>query len=427
MTEVRVFRMLTARYAAVISTVVRLLAISCGLIVLTSSAAHAQTFSVVHAFTEPNGVVPAAGVTIKAGVLYGTTACTQYCTGNGTVYQIIPVGSNWYFTPISLLSAGGGFPQARVVFGPDNHLYGSTFVGGPQNFGLLFNLTPRPTICATANCFWVQKLLYAFTGSPDGANPGGGDLVWDPMGNIYGTTVNGGPESFGTVYQVMKAGNDWTELPIYSFTGPNGAYPYAGVILDGNGDVFGTTLEGGLYGYGTVFELTYVNGIGWKETLLYNFQNLSDGQSPYAGMVRDTAGNLYGATSDGGSGGGGTVFQMSPTGNGWTFTLLYSLSGQQGNYCGPRASLSIDNSGSLYGTTMCDGANSLGSVFRLTNTQSGWEYTSLHDFTGGLDGAEPISNVAFDTSGILYGTAATGGNSSCNPPYGCGTVWMIKP
>ncbi|MFZ0707727.1 MAG: choice-of-anchor tandem repeat GloVer-containing protein [Candidatus Korobacteraceae bacterium] len=204
-------------------------------------------------------------------------------------------------------------------------------------------------------------------------------------------------------------------------------YPNAGVILDSNGNLFGTTVEGGLYGFGTVFELIYNINSGWTETVLYNFQNLSDGQWPYAGLVSDSAGNLYGATSDGGAGGGGTLFELSSVGDSWTFTLLYSFSGQQGKYCGPRASLSMDNSGSLYGTTLCDGANNLGNVFKLANIQNGWEYTSLYDFIGGPDGAGPVSNVTFDTNNNLFGTAGTGGNGSCNPPHGCGTVWMIKP
>jgi uncharacterized repeat protein (TIGR03803 family) len=173
--------------------------------------------------------------------------------------------------------------------------------------------------------------------------------------------------------------------------------------------------------------LTYNVNSGWTETVLYNFQNLSDGELPIAGLVRDTAGNLYGATSYGGAGFGGTVFELSPVGDTWTFTLLYSFTGQEGQQCGPEASLTMDESGNMYGTTGCSGANSLGNIFKLTNTQNGWEYTSLYDFTGGPDGSFPLSNVTIDTDGTLYGTASAGGDSSCNPPLGCGTVWMIKP
>jgi hypothetical protein len=249
------------------------------------------------------------------------------------------------------------------------------------------------------------------------------------MGNIYGTTFRGGscnpPYGCGTVFEMTKSGDNWTEMPIHGFTGPDGAYPAGGVVLDGIGNLFGTTQGGGLYNSGTVFELTYTIGMGWTETVLYNFQNKSDGDEPTGGLLRDNAGNLYGTTYDGGSGLGGTVFELSPVGDTWVFTTLYGLSGSF--RCGPVAALTMDGSGNLLGTTICDGSNGRGNVFELTNTQNGWKYTSLYDFTGGSDGALPLSNVTIDTDGTLYGTASQGGSSSCNPPYGCGTVWMIKP
>ena len=421
------FSDLLSRRVAGSLVLVWLVAIIGGPTILAGTAG-AQTFSVIHAFNGVNGAVPSAGVTLRGGVLYGTTLCLPYCGGEGTVYQITPVGSNWYFTPLFFFSGpNGNEPEARVVFGPDNRLYGTTTLGGAQDYGVVFSLTPLTTICKTANCFSVEKVLHQFTGSPDGEGPVNGDLIWDAMGNIYGTTSAGGSSNLGTVFQMTKSGNDWTEAPIYSFTGPDGLGPVGGVILDSNGNLFGTTAEGGLYGDGTVFELTYNINSGWTETVLYSFQKQSDGWFPYASLVKDSAGNLYGTTSDAGPGGGGTVFELSPMGNSWAFTLLYNFTGQQGMQCGQRAALSLDSSGSLYGTTTCDGANNLGNVFKLTNTQNGWEYTSLHDFTGGPDGWGPVSNVTIDTDGTLYGTAAVGGDSSCNPPHGCGTVWMIKP
>lgn len=401
------------------------------LIALLSPASHAQTFSSIHAFSSPSGVTPQAGVSLRAGVLYVTTYETQdfYDYGKGTVYQLSHAGSNWHYTPISLFSAGGFRPEARVVFGPDNLLYGTTLSGGSQGDGIVFNLTPLISICKTANCFWTEKVLYQFQGSPDGDDLCCSDLVWDSIGNIYGTTYRGGscnpPYGCGTVFEMTKFGDNWTEMPIYSFGGPDGENPAGGVILDGSGDLFGTTQRGGSYNAGTVFKLTYTSGVGWTETVLYNFQNLSDGQEPTGGLLMDSAGNLYGTTLDGGSGLGGTVFELSPVGDTWVFTTLYSISGSP--ECGPVAALTMDSSGNLYGTTVCDGGDRAGNVFKLTNTQNGWEYTSLHDFTGGTDGAIPYSNVTIDTDGTLYGTAEGGGNSSCFPPAGCGTVWMIKP
>jgi len=137
--------------------------------------------------------------------------------------------------------------------------------------------------------------------------------------------------------------------------------------------------------------------------------------------VIDTFGNFYGATSDGGSGGGGTIFELMPSGNSYTFKLLYSFSGQQGNNCGPWAPLSMDTSGNLYGTTYCDGMENGGSVFELSNTRNGWIYTSLHDFPAFYgDGLAPVSNVTFDTSGNLYGTTSTNTGNNVH-----GLVWMI--
>ncbi len=402
------------------------------LVAMLSPAAHAQTFSVIHAFNGVDGARPYSGVTIRAGVLYGTTRlCRIFCSESGNVYQINHMGSNWAYSPLFFFSGqNGAAPAARVVFGPDNHLYGTTQYGGFQDGGIVFNLTPPVSICKTANCFFTENVLYQFPvdSGLDGHDPIG-DLIWDPMGNIYGTTGSGGTVDLGTVFKMTKSGSNWTEIPLHIFTGPDGDGPVSGVIFDSNGNLLGTTISGGLYGSGIVFELTYIDGIGWAETVLYSFQNQSDGSYLYAGLVKDSAGNLYGATSQGGNGGGGAVFELSPAGNAWTFNVLYSFFGQPGQYCGPFASLTMDAAGNLYGTTMCDGANSLGNVFKLSNTQNGWKYTSLHDFTGGPDGSYPVSNVTIDADGTLYGTASQGGSvvSECTIYVGCGTVWMIKP
>ncbi len=153
----------------------------------------------------------------------------------------------------------------------------------------------------------------------------------------------------------------------------------------------------------------------WVPTTLYSFANGNGPNS--AGLVVDGNGNLYGATRYGGSGGGGTVFELSPYN--WMFNPLYSFTGDPA--CGPFASLTMDSAGNLYGTTYCHGANHYGSIFKLTNTANGWVYASLHDFTGGSDGAYPNSTVTIDADGTLYGTASQGGSNNY------GVVWMIKP
>jgi hypothetical protein len=381
--------------------------------------APAQTFSVIHDFNQPQAANPGSGVTIRGGALFGTT----FGGGNGgTVYELTPLGSNWGLTvlyPFGGQDDGYG-PLSRVLFGPDGHPYGTTPAGGNQDQGTVFELTPLLNTCRTVNCFWKETVLYQFQGLPDGALPDG-DLAWDQQGNIYGVTKYGGTSNAGTVYELSYVGNSWTETPIYSFSElTGGAKPVNGVILDNNGNLYGTTSEGGQFGYGTVFELTYTPESGWTETDLYNFENGYDGISPTS-VILDSAGNLYGATRDGGGLGGGTVFELIPMGNTWTFKLLYTFASRP-YYpnCGPARPLTMDAAGNLYGTTFCDGDNNLGNVFMLTNTPVGWIYSSLHEFVGS-DGQNPQSHVTFDSNGNLYGTTWEGGQ------YGYGNIWMIMP
>lgn len=388
------------------------------LVASLSPAAHAQTFSVIHAFTGgSDGGFPDAGVSIRDGNLYGTAYTGG--VGNGTVYEILHSGSNWTTIPLSSFFAGGRSPLARVVFGPDGQLYGTTAGGGACDNGVVFRLTVPATICKTASCLSQENVLHQFACHFDGALPWYGDVIWDRQGNIYGTTYAGGEYGGGTVYELMPSGDSYTESVLYSFSDGG---PKNGVIFDSNGNLFGTTINGGLYGFGTVYELTYSLGVGWIKTDLYDFQNGSDGSQPLAGLTFDSASNLYGAAGFGGSANGGTVFELTPLGNVWTFKVLDSLSGvPQGYACGPYASLTMDTAGDLYGTTLCDGAHNLGTVFKLTNTGNGWEYTLLHDFDGGDDGERPLGKMTLDTDGSLYGTTALGGSGSY------GVVWMIKP
>jgi uncharacterized repeat protein (TIGR03803 family) len=295
--------------------------------------------------------------------------------------------------------------------------------------GAVFKLTPLVGFCKSAACFWKVNDLHAFGSGTDGRVMGYGDVIWDKQGNIYGTTEGGGAFDFGTVYELTPSENGYAETILYSFSRPyGGESPFGGLVIDNKGNLLGTTLGGGSNGVGTVFELSYVPGVGWTEQVLYDFPNFGDGRYPFAGLLFDSAGNLYGTTIGFGSGGGGTVFELSPSGDTWTFKLLYSLPG--GGNCGPSAPLTMDSSGNLYGTSMCNGKYNQGNVFKLTHTQNTWSYTSLHDFTGGTDGGGQVfSNVSIDVDGTLYGTASGGGDMNCynGYGYGCGVVWMIKP
>jgi len=264
-------------------------------------------------------------------------------------------------------------------------------------------------------------VLYSFSGSTDGANPGYGNLTFDQAGNIYGTTFYGGNNnSDGVVYELTPSSGSWTESAIYVFTGgADGANPYSSVIFDQAGNLYGTANAGGAHEYGTVFQLTPSES-GWSENTLYAFQGASDGGVPFGGLVFDSTGNLYGATSAGGSGEGGTVYQLTPSGGGWTFGVIASFSGSA-YQPGPYNSLTMDAAGNLYGTTKQDGAKGQGSVFKLMPSGGGWILTDLYDFTGGTDGGQPYGSVLIDAKGNLYGTAFEGGAD------GYGVVWEITP
>ncbi len=404
------------------------------LVASISPAAHAQTFSVIHAFTgvPGQGGFPYAGVTIRRGVLYGTT---QNTFDYGTVYLMSRTGSQWNFSTIFDFDGGNGgdSPMARVVFGADQHMYGTTTGGGNLGGGgTVFKLTPQASICLSVGCPWNENVLWNFNAfSYDGGRfAGHGDLVWDQQGNIYGTTSGGGNNDEGVIYELSPSGNGWHQSVLYSFGDlPDGREPYGGLIFDNEGNLWGTTAFGGANNQGTIFKLTNMPGVGWQKTTVYTFQRATDGSDVEGGLVMDSSGNFYGTTADGGSGVGGTVFELSPSGDMYTFKVLYSFSGYY--FCGSRASLTMDAAGNLYGTTHCDGAYQSGNVFKLTNTPNGWVYSSLYDFSGGSDGNEPDGVVSLDSDGTLYGTTERGGSvdGSCSKltPAGCGTVWMIKP
>jgi uncharacterized repeat protein (TIGR03803 family) len=405
------------------------LALILTLTTLAAQSAQAQTFQLLHRFTDgDDGGLPLAGLTMDAaGRLYGTTHYGG-AHGFGTVFQLTQAGSGWVLNTIYSFQGGtdGAYPDARAIFGPDGTLYGTTSAGGDptciDSCGTVFNLQPPATACKTTLCPWRKTIIHNFVGTQggnDGENPMG-DLTFDQAGKLYGTASYGGQYNDGMVYQLSKANGSWTESILYSFTIFQ-TNPMSGVTLDANGNLYGTVPFA--YGYhGAVYELT-MSSSGWTFQVIHNLQQ-GDGSIPYAGLIIDSAGKLYGATTGLGANGGGTAFELTPSDGGWSFSVLYSFGGA--NYGGPRANLAFDQSGNLYGTTFGDGANDLGSVFKLTPGASGWTYTSLYDFSEQYVAAYPISSVVFDTSGNLYGTTSSGG-SPYNCQESCGVVWEITP
>jgi uncharacterized repeat protein (TIGR03803 family) len=391
------------------------------LFLLTAAAlgAQAQTFSVIHYFSGGvDGLAPAGQLTMdKAGNLYGTTSVggTSHL---GNVFKMSRRSSGWTITPLYSFSGGsdGSNPEYGVVFGPDGSLYGSTF-------NTVFNLKPGPTRSPTVFSPWNLTTLYQFQGGSDGEEPVG-DVIFDPQGNIYGATFLGGQgcyEGCGTIYELTPANGGWKKSTVYFFQGLNDGFGPTGVILDSAGNLWGTGEMGGANGGGTIFKLAPSGG-GWTENTLYSFGYGSSGFLPQAGLISDVSGNFYGGTGDG-PGSAGTIFELSPSNGGWTYTVLYQIPSRYDG--GPAAPLVMDAAGNLYGTIDGYCLDCPGAVFKLTLGSSGWTFTSLHDFTGGSDGGHPISNVVIDANGNLYGTASLGG-TGCNGE-GCGVVWEITP
>jgi uncharacterized repeat protein (TIGR03803 family) len=429
----------TSLRAAAVGLVV---AIIFGLTVVAAQTAQAQTFNVIHSFTGGrDGANPYAGLTMDAaGNLYGT-AMNGGVGHSGAIFKLSHGGSGWVLTPLYNFAGGddGAGPGSRVIFGPDGGLYGTTVGGGGYcDFdglacGTVFSLKPPVRPPASVLASWTETVLHRFAKiGGDGNGPIYGDVTFDEAGNLYGTTALGGRygnceyDGCGTAYKLTPSGDDWSENLIWEFGhGPEGVIPFNGMTFDNAGNLYGTTNAGGEAGMGggsgTAFQLK-PSGSGWQMIILHSFQDRGDGRYPHAGMIFDGAGNLYGASSDGGPNGGGVIFELMPLGSGWTFNEFYNLTGTPGYRTGPGANLFMDNAGNLYGTTQGSvGAPDWGTVFKLTLSDGAWAYTLLHRFTGGSDGAYPICSLVSDPNGDLYGTTSQGGTN------GYGVVFKITP
>lgn len=377
------------------------------------SPAQAQTFNVIHDFSGGgDGARPFAGLIMdRAGSLYGTASfggsgpCFSGC---GNVFRLKRAGSSWVLSVLYRFQGGpndGAEPLAGVTIAADGRLYGTTGGGGNpacnNGCGTVFQLRPPVRACASIQCPWTETVLYRFNGN-DGGNPAYGSLVFDQSGSLYGTTQNGGAHGYGVVYKLTPSGGGWTESSIYDFTGGNdGAFPASGLMVDQTGELYGTTLYGGTLNRGVVYKLT-PSGPGWVQSVLSNFEN--GGQNPIGGLILDANGNLFGTTYLGGAFGSGTVFQLQPTNDGWTQITLHDFTGDGG----PAGALAMDPSGNLSGGSETTGGR--GALFRLTPSNGGWNYSELHDFNGS-DGQFPFGNVIVDTNGNVFGTCSIGGGT----------------
>jgi uncharacterized repeat protein (TIGR03803 family) len=422
-------------------------------LIVSIACAEAASESVLHQFDPaPGGASPVAGlIADAAGNLYGTTS---YGHNLGVVFELSPKENgkwreailySFQGNPYGAYQQGpvdGAYPEGSLVFDSAGNLYGTTSAGGFYNSGTVFELTPSST-------GWKETVLYYF--GIDGFYAPTGGLTIDHAGNLYGSVSSGNPDDYdgcywhghasfpgcGAIFELSPNGNGtWTESNIYIFQGsPDASTPRSALVLDAKGNLYGTTEYGGsssgrcsgnyLWGCGTVFELS-PNGDGtWSEMILYYFTGQGDGANPIAGLVFDQLGSLYGTTY-GVYAGVGSVFKLSH--GSWNETTLYRFhSKEDGQH--PNGGVVIDSAGDLYGATEYGGSGSCpglcGTVYELTSKQHTWTEKVIYKFVGKEDGSHPAGDLLLDSSGDLYLTTSSGGHEGCD--QGCGSVFQLTP
>jgi uncharacterized repeat protein (TIGR03803 family) len=240
-------------------------------------------------------------------------------------------------------------------------------------------------------------------------------VVFDRAGNLYGTTAQGGPYGQGDVYELSPAGNGWSETVLWNFTGGlDGGWPEGSLLVDSAGNLYGTTSTRGLNSKGAVFKLS-PSGSGWNLSPIYSFEGQGLGSVPYSGLATDAHGNLYGSTVQGGQYNAGIAFELSPLGDGWTYSLISTFVA-----AGPVAPPVFDAAGNLY--FACEECGHDGYDVKLTDNNGVWSSTLLHGFGGGGDGAtSPVGSLVLDAGGNIYGMTYAGG------AYGAGVIYEITP
>jgi uncharacterized repeat protein (TIGR03803 family) len=337
------------------------------------------------------------------------------------------------FTVLHTFSGpGDGALPGALMLDRSGNLYGVASQGGQGNNGTAFELKHQAS-------GWVFNLLYEFQGGYDGLRPNS-SLVFGPDGALYGATAqggigqcgDGGTLTCGMVYRLTPPANScktalcsWNETVLYRFTGGNDGGVPGQIVFDQVGNIYGPTLLGGQYddcsGYhcGTVFEMS-PSGSGWTERALYSFEGGSrDGYWPDGNLVFDQDGNIYGTTEQGGVQFQGTVYQLTPYGSGWSEQMIYQftdgISGQL------PTGLLEDAAGNLYGTTFTGGAGGCGTAFKLTPSNGSWSFSILYSFYGGAGACGPSAGLVMDAAGSLYGTTSRTG------AYGEGVVFKLTP
>jgi len=392
-------------------------AVLAALLTIAARAVQAQTETVLYSFcSQPNctdGAQPNSSLTFDgAGNLYGTT--WDGGLGSGTVFELSPSdGGGWNQIVLYAFTGGvdGGVPEfSPVIFDGVGNLYGTAFLGGAYNEGVVFELSSTGET-------WTETVPYSFPGGADSAGPITG-LTVDPAGNLYGATNDSPNSPTSVVYELSPSRTGWTEQALYNESPPGSAGP----TLDTAGNIFCGT-------FSAVVELSPNGDGGWTPTVLHTFPGKpKDGSGPLFTPVLDNAGNVYDTTFGGGAKGYGTVFKLTPITRAknkkvdWQQKILHSFKGGKKDGSGPWAGIVLDASGNIYGTTTDGGQYGLGTVFELVAPVGEGPYTEkiLWSFNG-TDGADPLGDLILDSAGNLYGTTFRGGSS------GAGVVFEVTP
>ncbi|MFZ0687743.1 MAG: choice-of-anchor tandem repeat GloVer-containing protein [Terriglobales bacterium] len=378
-----------------------MLALCSAVLQITLAPALAQTETVLYSFCQSSsncsdGSIPYAGLTPDGrGNFYGTTFSGGRKTF-GTVFEVSPnANGGWNESVIHNFAEGpdGGFPiYSGVIFDTAGNLYGTTYIGGKYKQGVVYELSPDGTN-------WKETILHTFTGGADGGRPEAG-LVMDKSGNLYGVTIEGGSNNHGTIFELSPSDGIWTEQVLREPGTEHGA-----LTIDAEGNLYGITVN-------TVFQLSADSKGVWKSTTIHAFDGPSDGRDPQGTLVFDTSGNLYGTTYSGGVAQNGTVFKLTPDKKGaWTETILHSFQGgKEGDGSNPFAGILLDKAGNVYGTTIAGGEYEAGTVFELVAPirTAGYTEKILWSFDK-TDGFLPYGSLILDAAGNLYGTGAGGG------------------
>jgi uncharacterized repeat protein (TIGR03803 family) len=354
------------------------------------------------------------------GNLYAATAAGGTYS-SGTVFMLSPAGKETVLYEFKgQANADGAGPHGRLAFDANGNLYGTTQGGGTNGTGSVYELSPK------SGGGWTEKVIYSFSaGGADGNSPSAGMTI-APDGTMYSTTPDGGTFGGGVIFSMKKTSKGWKQTVIHSINFPSeGGFPYEGLMRDAAGNLYGVAPSGGTAGYGVVYRLSHTKQ-GWVDKVLYSFTNQNgDGSGLYwIDLISDASGNIYGATSFGGTNGSGMVWELvySATKKSYSEKILYDF-GVSGSGDGnnPYGGLVMDSKGNLYGTTLYGGSSNLGAFYKLTKQGKIWKETILHSFVGANDGDQPTGNPYIDATGRLYGMTETGGKSNL------GIVYRITP